>query len=233
MPKTKTERATYIREWRKINHNQKRFNKPLREYMELKHRDNYNEYCQFFKTLDENHPTAKDLTKTSTYKKWKRQQMRCEASDDETTETELTQNESETEIGPAEPVEPENEHAEPENEHPDVLTAALQETVEPENEHAEPENEHPDVLTAALQETFPPDIDNIDINEANDIIQRLIYEFEQDEALRGLLNNENNDELVHPLYQDDDEGIVLDVVTELEAVIEPFDYELEVEGVDF
>ena len=176
--------------------------------MELKHRDNYNEYCQFFKTLDENHPTAKDLTKTSTYKKWKRQQIRCEASDDETTETDLTQNESETEIGPAEPV-------------------------EPENEHAEPENEHPDVLTAALQETLPPDIDNIDINEANDIIQRLIYELEQDEALRELLNNENNDELVHPRYQDEDEGIDLDVVTELEAVIEPFDYEVEVEGVDF
>ena len=208
MPKTKSERATYVREWRKKNHKQKRFNKPLREYMELKHRDNYNEYCHFFKTLDENHPTAKDLTKTSTYKKWKRRQINCETSDDETTETELTQNESETEIGPPEPV-------------------------ESENEHAEPENEHPDVLTAALQETLRPDIDNIDINEANDIIQQLIREFEQDNALQALLNNENNDELVHPHYQDDDEGIDLDVAVELEAVIEPFDYEPEVEGVDY
>ena len=69
MPRTKTENTKYLREWRKRSQNEKRFNKPLREYMELKYRDQYNEYCRFFKTLIENHPSAKDLTRTSTFRK--------------------------------------------------------------------------------------------------------------------------------------------------------------------
>ena len=58
----------------------------------------------------------------------------------------------------------------------------------------------------------------------------MINELEQDEAVRELLNNE---EFVHPHYQDEDEGIDLDIETELEAIVEPFDYQLEVEGVDY
>ena len=180
--------------------------------MELKHRDNYNEYCHFFKTLIQKHPNAKDLTRTSTYKEWKRRQLNCEASDAETTETELTQNESETEIGPAEPAESETE-------------IGPAEPVESKTEHTEPENEHPDALTVAIQETLPPAIDNIDINQVDNIIQQVIDELEQFEAVRELFND---DELVHPRYQDNDEGIDLDVELELEAIIEPFDYELEV-----
>ena len=200
MPRTKTENTKYLREWRKNTQKEKRFNKPLREYMELKHRDHYNEYCHFFKTLIENHPAAKDLTRTSTYKKWKRRQLNCEASDTETTETETT----ETETKPTEPFEPEAEIAPPEH-------------VE---SQAEPENEYPDILTMAVQETLPPD--NIDINQLDNRIQQIIDELEQNDALRGLFNEDQ-------LVQDADEGIALDVESELEAIIEPFDFELEVD----
>ena len=34
---------------------------------------------------------------------------------------------------------------------------------------------------------------------------------EQDDAIRDLINAENNRELVHPHYEDEDEGIHLDV----------------------
>ena len=59
-------------------------------------------------------------------------------------------------------------------------------------------------------------------------------DLEQDEALRGILNQVNDiNEFVQPHYQDEDEGIGLNLETELEDIIEPFDYELEVEGFDF
>ena len=76
---------------------------------------------------------------------------------------------------------------------------------------------------------YPPD-NNIDNYNIDNIIQQVINELEQDEAIRHLLNDE---EFVHPHYQYEDEGIDLDVETELEGIIEPFDYQLEVEGVDY
>ena len=226
MPKTKSARASYGREWRKNNYIEKRFNKPLREYMELKYRDIYNEYCWFFKSLDEQHPSAKDLTKTTTYKNWKRRQLNCESSDDEskTAEAELDQNEAEIE-----PTEVENDHVEVETEPAEVENDHVEveiETAEVENDHAEVENDHADVLTVALEETLSPGINNIDINQVDNIIQQVINELEQDEAARELLNN---DELMNPHYQDEDEGIGLNVDTELEDIIEPFDYELELD----
>ena len=43
----------------------------------------------------------------------------------------------------------------------------------------------------------------------------------------------DNDELGQPHYMDEDEGIGLNVESELEAITEPFDFDLEVEGFDF
>ena len=70
----------------------------------------------------------------------------------------------------------------------------------------------------------------MDINHIDNIIEQVINELEREEAVRELLNN---NELVHPHYQDQDEGIGLDVESELESILEPFDYELEVEGIDY
>ena len=42
-----------------------------------------------------------------------------------------------------------------------------------------------------------------------------------------------NNQLVQPQYQEEDEGIGLNLETELEDILEPFDYELEVEGFEF
>ena len=211
MPKTKTQRNKYAREWRKNSYEEKRFNKPLREFLELKYRDIFNEYNWFYKSLDEQYPTSKDLTKTAVYKNWKRRQLNCQTSDDEPTETEL----AETEPAETEPAETEPAETEP-----------------AETEPAEPES---NILSIVLEETFPPnnnnvDINNMDFNQIDNIIEQVINELEGEEAVRELLNN---NELVHPHYQDQDEGIVLDVESELEAILEPFDYELEVEGIDY
>ena len=82
MAKSKTylSKTEYKKEWRRKNKEDKRFNRPLKEYLKLKHSAIYGEYCTFFKVLDKLNPTAKDLTKTATFNEWKKQ---LNASDDE------------------------------------------------------------------------------------------------------------------------------------------------------
>ena len=256
--KSQSSRAIYARQWRESSYKDKRFNKPLKEYIELKYDEIYSEYCSFFKSLDEEHPSAKDLTKTRKYKKWKRQLLKHQSSQ---SEDESDTIDDQTERDPAQP---------------DVLTVAIQGTLSPVvdeinidineadnaiqqiineleqddttvqetlsedepdtiDDQTERDPPQPDVLTVAIQETLSPVVDeiNIDINEADNAIQQIINELEEDDVIRDLINAENNGELVHPHYEDEDEGIGLNVEAELQDIIEPFDYELEVEGFDF
>ena len=153
--------------------------------------DQYNDYCHFFKELNENHPAAKDLTKTSTFREWKKRQLNC-VETDTGTETETFEPE-------------EGEIAPPDRQPPDT--------------QAEPE-EYLDILEAPVHEIQPP---AIDINNLDDRIQQIIDNLQEDDAQRRLLNEDDH------LAQDADEGIELDVETELQAIIEPFDYELEID----
>ena len=187
----------------------------MREYFELKHRDEYNEYCHFFKSLQQKHPNVKDLTRTSTYKNWKRRQLNCESSDEE---TEPAAEQIETEPA-AEQIE-----TEPAAEQIETEPAAEQIETEPAAEQIETESTDP--LTAAMQETLPPYIENMSIDQIDNIIQQVIHELQQDDAAQGIFNDGE-------VTQDNDEGIDLDIETELEGIVEPFDYELEVEGIDY
>ena len=71
MPKTSPERIIYCREWRKLTYDQKRFNKCIREYIEVKYGTIFNEFKQFYRDLDQNNPGSKDITKTRV-KLWKK-----------------------------------------------------------------------------------------------------------------------------------------------------------------
>ena len=236
MPKSKSERAKYVRSWRKETYEQKRFNKPLREYLEIKYRDIFNEYSWFYRSLNEEHPGAKDLTKTKTYKAWKKRQLNCEGSDPEMASNQAENDEMwNNQPGNDDPLneqswnnEPANE--DPVNEQPWNNEPANEDPVNEQPGNNEPANDDPvsnNILSEALPEPLSPN--NINVDQVNDIIQEIIDGLEQDQAVRDLLNEEG---LVHPHYQDEDEGLGLDVEVELEAIIEPFDYE-EVEGFDF
>ena len=217
MPRTKTENKKYLRQWRKNNQNEKRFSKPLRQFMQVKYRDEYNEYCHFFKTLNEKHPEAKDLTKTSTYKKWKSRQLNCEDTDEET-------NGETPEIPPPEDVEL------------PVAVQGVQPLEIPPPEDVELPVAVQDYLDVVVQEVQP--LGNVEINHVDNQIQQIIDELEQNDVIRGVLNDvelglfnevqDDDDEV-----QDDDEGIALDIETELNDIVEPFNYELEVRDVDF
>ena len=224
---SQSKRAVAAREWRVHKREKRRFNTLLSGFISVKYDSIYSEYSDFFNSLNQTHPEARDLTKTKTYKKWKKEQE-SSALPGESVET-VPHDRPET--FDSLPVQP------------DVLPAVneiLQDLPNEDfthdrSEHPEPFNSlpaQPDVLSAVVDEILPAN-DAVNINEVDDIIDEIINDLQQDDVIRDLLNAENNGELVRPHYEDEDEGIGLNTETELEYVLEPFDYELEVEGVDF
>ena len=235
MAKTKTvisSKATYKRQWRRQNYEDKRFNKLLNQYLQLKHENIFNEYCVFYQTLKEENPNAKDLTKTTAFKKWKKQR-KGEQTDTERDEPAKSPVKLVTYIiqdpeVQAEPVtftevvqETVNIIHDPEVEaEPVTFTEVAQETVT-----EGPESVQVDPFIAAVQELFSPAINgediNIEFNQADNIIAEIINSLEQEDAVRDLLNVQENNQP----DQDQDEGIGLN----LEDEIEPFDFYREVE----
>ena len=92
-------------------------------------------------------------------------------------------------------------------------------------DHESTQVDEPDTFAAAMQDLFSEDIIREEINtefdQADNIIAEIVNELEQEAAVRELLNA---DELVHPINDDLDEGIALN----LEDEIEPFDFYHEV-----
>ena len=83
--------------------------------------------------------------------------------------------------------------------------------------------------SVACEETIPINLidrNDLPFDQVDAIIQQVIDELEQDEGIRELLNNGQQ-------VETQDEGIELDTDIELAGVVEPFDYKLEVEGIDW
>ena len=101
-----------------------------------------------------------------------------------------------------------------------------------------------DILSAAIRQALPeglppqisdplqeilPDIPEFEQDNVDQIIEQIINDFEQDQAVQALLNpvvdqimgNDNGDQINH------DEGIELNFEDEID--VEPFDYHLEVD----
>ena len=217
MQKSRTELNKYCREWRKVTHEEKRFNKPLRIFLELKYRDVINEYRHFFNSLNQQYPEAKDLTKTKGFKAWKTRQLNCESSDEETSNRREPDESDETDLNLS-------DRAESEQNEGDALSVACEST-----DRTESEQNEGDTLSVACEETIPINLidrNDLPFDQVDAIIQQVIDELEQDEGIRELLNNGQQ-------VETQDEGIELDTDIELAGVVEPFDYELEVEGIDW
>ena len=202
MPKQKQSQSKgeYKKMWRRKNREEKRFNKPLNKYLKVKHANVYDEYCAFFKSLDEKNPTARDLTKTSTFKKWERKQRND--SDDESTIKLFTYHLN----GPG----------------AETVTAATVEEISRETDEHDDDDEgnnaeqQYDEGNNAEQQH---DEGNNAEQHAGNIIQQIINEIELDQDLRNILNGDE------PQHEDlADEGIGLNIEDE---IVDPFDFELE------
>ena len=225
--KTNLSKTEYKKEWRRKNKEDKRFNRPLKEYLKLKHAAIYGEYCTFFKVLDKLNPTAKDLTKTATFKEWKKQL-----------------NDSDDEFG-GPPIKLNTYYVKDDGE---TVTATTQELIAQEPDlHAEDteginiEFEQADNIieqtingleqdTATTQELIAQEPDlhaedtegiNIEFEQADNIIEQIINDLEQDQGIREILNGADDE----PLHEAD-EGIGLNLEDE---IVDPFDFALEVD----
>ena len=240
MPKTKAERNIYVRQWRKDAYNEKRFNKGLHEYLEIKYLNIFNEYVQFYTTLNEAHPEAKDITKTKTYKRWKKIQQteppRNTESPEPSRNTEspepsrnadspepLRNTESPEPPRNAESPEPPRNTESPEpsrnadSPEPPRNTESPEpprntESPEPPRNTDSPEQNERDILAEALGEPLLP-VANLNIDELDNIVQGMIDELRRDDDVRALLDNE---ELFPPQHREEDEGIAMDMEVEID-----------------
>ena len=237
-------KATYKKKWRKQNYEEKRFNRMLKEYLRVKYENTFEEYCSFYLAVKEENPDAKDLTKTKTFRKWKRDAEAAKAPVKLVTYT-IKDPELQSETVSFSGVVQEELHDETitfsgfvQDEHEIVTHPEVEQ--EPAQRQGPEMNEEPiniefdqadDIIaniindleqdeavrnTLNAQEMNEEPI-NIEFDQADDIIANIINDLEQDEAVRNMLNAQENDQ-----PQDADEGIDLNVEDELEYVL--FDF---------
>ena len=213
-PSTKARQA---RVYRKNQKQQKRFEAPLREFIEVKYKNIFHEYVELYNRMDTQNPTKIDLKKSELFKRWKEEEE--EKQKEANTVDPLTKAIKETIEGSENnSVDSEDEASGAEHHAVDPLSKAIKETIEgSENNSVDSEDE---ASGAEHQEGEGNQIWGQD--EGILAVQRvdaLVNEMIIDDELRALLNTE----------PENDEGIGLNVEDELS--IEDFDYQLEVEDI--
>ena len=230
--------AIAARERRNVEWEAKRFNVTMREYIEIKHDKIYDEYCSFYKSLACKYPNKKNLTKTSAFKSWKKSAIEQSFREDgvlaEVTDL-MGPNDQESEESGSEFANGEEQFGINQTELSSKFANGEEQfginQTELSSEFANDEEQFgisqaestPDILSVAMNETLP-DIGINGIENADNLIAEIINELEQEGPLQGILAGD--DEVRDGDY---DEGIALDYQTELEAVVESFDYELEID----
>ena len=215
MPKGIQSKSEYKRTWRKKNREEKQFNKVLKKYLKTKHVSIYEECCDFFRVLSEKNPTAKDLTKTRTFKKWEEKSTKSDSDDEpimmftynvkpgsETVTLASVEGISRGDISVN------NDDEGQQREHNEV------------RDNGEHQHDHSEVRNNGEQRAEQQAGQQHNYNEQNNIIERLVNELEMDRDLYDLLNG---DEPQHNGFVED-EGIGLNIEDE---IVDPLDVELE------
>ena len=210
MKLSQSKRAIGAREWRVGNREKRRFNALLNGYVSNKYCSIYNECREFYNSLNKEYPERHDLTKTKTFKRWRSRQ--CAAQNDESDEDNNNTEPSTSIITRPPSVEQSLPHAE---------DNTGSETGDDNDQQLPQQN----ILAEAGVELLPGD--PLAVDDAENIIDEIIRELNQDDAIRNIFNDDN--EMVVPHYVEEDEGIGLNVEIELDDIIEP----LELEGFDF
>ena len=198
------ERSIRDRELRKQRATDRRFNDPLKLFIQHKFPEIFNEYNKLYKSMDDENPGRKNLTTSETFKEWLTANPLKETATTTTTQANL----STLQTPPPrqllmpqlvlEPVDIQSKVHSEDEQSTDILTQAIRETME------------------APQETRPQEIADVD---------SIIDELLQEQALQDMLERAD---------VNTDEGIeLLNTYDEVEMDIELFDYILEVEPFDF
>ena len=204
----------------------RRFNSTMRQFIEFKYDSVYEEFCVFYKSLSEKHPGKKNLLKTTTFKSWKKNIIEQAFREDGVIAEvkDLTENSDEQAEPSTDLAENSDSERNVSDEQPEPSTD-LAEISDSEgnvpDEQAEPVE---DILSTAISESFieqQPILDISGLESADRVIDDIVRELERDGEIADLLAD-NTD-------YNDDEGIALDYRTELDAIVETFDFEHEVD----
>ena len=223
-----SEKAIRSRIYRKKQWEQRRFEGPLREFIEIRYKVAFAEYKELYKLMDAQNPKKNDLRKCKLFKQWKIENQE-ESSDILTTAIRETIGET-SEAGQSETSEAEQaetseaEKSESrEGEHVETSEAEQAETSEAEHGEtseagqSETSESERDYTEEIMNEGYAEETMNEGLLAAQHLDQ-LVNELNREDELRDLMNIED---------PNDDEGIELNVFDELD--VEPFDYHLEVE----
>ena len=236
MPKTRsmTPGAIAARERRNSEWEAKRFNVTMREYIQIKYDNIYDEYCTFYESLAAKHPNKKNLLRTSTFKSWKKAVIEQTFGEDGVLAKVTDLIEPSDEDSASEFFNNNDDHDQTESTSvdgsQDILSAAMncevnEDSADRDQTESTPVDGSQDILSAAMNEALADqhllDIDQI--QNVDNIIAEIIGDLERDDAMHEILAGDGDGEVQY----NDDEGIALDYQTELEAILEPFDYELE------
>ena len=225
-----TDRSIRDRELRKQRATDRRFNDPLRLFIERKYSGIFKEYNELYKRMDDENPGRKNLATSGTFKE-------CLA-DNPLKETATTTQASLSTLQTPPPMQlfmPQLTLERVDQLSMDILTQALRETMEPHQETRPQENADVDVhdedelstnsLAQAHRETVEPHQETRPQENAD--VENIINELLQEQAIQAILERADVNTV-------DDEGIgLLNVYDEVEMDIEPLDYYLEVEPFDF
>ena len=259
MALSQSNRAIRERRRRVIQRERRRRAGFVHDYVRVKYATIYNECNSFYQELSEKYPEKLDFTKTIEYRRWEgrtkdgmQSKSVAEAitlepyialEDILTKSTTTTGNvgQSVTENIPeptpdivaetitqeadiaAESISTQSEQSVTEN-IPEPMPDIVTETITTSGNFEQSVNgAEPSILQIAAQELLPDS--PITIENIDRIIDEIIHDSEQDEQFHELVGNLQDIE--------EDEGIEINIDTELSAIVEPFDYQLEVEGVDW
>ena len=226
------DRVGQMQAFRKTRKEQRRFESPLKDFIEIKYKNIFDEYVDLYRKMNDENPTKNDLRKSETFKKWKKEQLDTDTlsqairetiGDDGTygTNGSETSSNSETREYNANNSDSNNNNNNSDNESPetqDHMLAAQQ--IDSDNESPE---SHDHMLAAQQIDSDNESPESQDHMLATQQIDAIVNEMINDDVLRELFNAED------PQDEDpqDDEGIELNPWDEID--IEPFDFQLEVE----
>ena len=228
-----SKKAVKERRFRQKEQERKHFEGPMRKFIEQKYPLIYEEYRAFYEALIRNHPNARDLSKTCTYKTWLSSLKQQAPSDILATALRQALGQEETDINHDE----NGESADIQND--DRISE--EENGEDSSRQSDDQCEAPEATTFTLtdnereQETGQASNVLIDINDLADImetvdaeVESIMDELARDEALAAILNRPED----HDLDEPHDEGIEIDPLEDIDVDldVQPFDYTLEVEN---
>ena len=212
--------------------------RPLTGFLETKYPEVYDEYKKLYTWLDENHPQAQNLSKTSSFKTWKASvQYHQRASENTPTVKDNNNNDREKTASENTSTTSDNNNTREKTVSENTSTTSDnnnndREKTASENTHAVNDNNNNDRETTVSENTPAANNNDVSIEELADImvniegqVDQIINELRQDADLRQIM-----DEVERHTDQAIDEGIEISPLDDVEFDIQPFDFEVEVEN---